>query len=72
MYTNLILLMKQKKITARQIAKLIDCRDATISERLNGVSKNGFYFDEARKIKEVFFPEYDYEYLFQHDDNNVA
>lgn len=67
MYNNLILLMKKKKVTARQIAKLLNSRDATISEKLNGVSKGGFTFDEARKIKQNFFPEYDYEYLFDRD-----
>lgn len=64
MYKNLICVMKQKGITALQIANLLECRPATISDKLNGVVERGFYFDEAQKIRQVFFPEYDYDFLF--------
>lgn len=64
MYNNLIKVMKVKGVTGVQIANLLDCRQATISDKLNGVVASGFTFDEAYKIKNVFFPEYDYEYLF--------
>lgn len=65
MYTNLLKIMKQKGITEIQLANLLECRKATISEKLNGVVASGFTFDEAAKIKKVFFPESDYEYLFE-------
>lgn len=64
MYKNLIAVMKLKGVTAIQIASLLECRQATISEKLNGLVACGFYFDEAAKIKKVFFPEYDYDFLF--------
>lgn len=64
MYIQLLAVMKAKKITSIQIASLLECRPATISEKLNGVVASGFTFDEAAKIKKVFFPEYDYDYLF--------
>lgn len=64
MYKNLISVMKQKGVTAVQLSNLLECRQATISEKINGVTECGFYFDEASKIKTVFFPEYDYDYLF--------
>lgn len=67
MYKNLLVVMKSKGITAIQIASLLDCRQATISDKLNGIVSCGFYFDEASKIKKVFFPEYDYDYLFERD-----
>jgi hypothetical protein len=67
MYKNLLAVMKLKGVTAIQIASLLDCRQATISDKLNGIVSCGFYFDEASKIKKVFFPEYDYDYLFVRD-----
>lgn len=69
MYENLMAVMKQKGVTALQIAKLLECRPATISEKLNGVVERGFYFDEAKKIRQVFFPEYDYDFLFDRVKN---
>lgn len=68
MYQNLIEAMKAKKITAKQVATLLECRTATISDKINGVVERGFYFDEAKKIKTVFFAEFDYEYLFARDN----
>lgn len=71
MYENLLIAMKSKGITAIQISNLLECRQATISEKLNGVVACGFYFDEAAKIKKVFFPEYDYEYLFLRSNKSI-
>jgi hypothetical protein len=68
MYNNLIKVMKLKGITGIQIANLLECRQATISDKLNGVVAFGFSFDEAAKIKKVFFPEYDYDYLFTREE----
>jgi hypothetical protein len=67
MYRNLINAMKQKRVTAIQLANLLECRQATMSDKLNGVVNCGFSFDEAYKIKKVFFPEYDYDYLFSRE-----
>lgn len=67
MYKNLTERMKEKGITGKQIASLLDCRQATISEKLNGIVGCGFYFDEALKIQQVFFPEYNLEYLFRRE-----
>ena len=65
MYNRLLEAMKRKNITTTQIANLLGCRIATASEKINGGVECGFYFDEATKIKQVFFPEYDIEYLFE-------
>jgi hypothetical protein len=70
MYNKLIEAMKAKKINGVQIANLLECRPATISEKLNGVVASGFTFDEAAKIKKAFFPESEYEFLFNRE--NVA
>lgn len=68
MYKNLLYVMKQKKVTALQIANLLECRPATVSDKLNGVVKCGFYFYEAQKIRKVFFQEYEYDFLFEQSD----
>ena len=67
MYNNLLKIMREKKITATQIASLLECRIATVSDKLNGVVASGFTFDEAAKIKKVFFPEYDYDFLYSRE-----
>lgn len=67
MYNNLLKVMKLKGITGIQIANLLECRQATISDKINGIVACGFSFDEAAKIKSIFFPEYDYDYLFAHE-----
>lgn len=67
MYANLLISMKCKKVTLKQIAELLGCRQATISDKVNGITEGGFYFDEALKIKKVFFPEQDFEHLFTRD-----
>ena len=68
MYSNLMKVMKTKGVTGAQIATLLNCRAATISEKLNGIVASGITFDEASKIKHVFFPEYDYDYLFERSE----
>lgn len=56
--------MKEKGVTGIQLAGLLECRQATISDKLNGSVASGFTFDEAAKIKKIFFPEFEYDYLF--------
>lgn len=64
MYTNLIIEMKRKKITNSQLAELLQCREATISDKINGKRECGFYYEEAERIKKVFFKEFEMDYLF--------
>ena len=68
MYKNLLDVMKLKNVTATQIATMLECRIATVTEKLNGTVKCGFYFSEAEKIKNVFFPEYSYDFLFRRNE----
>ena len=68
MYQNLKLVMNRKKITIRQIAELLNSREATISDKINGNVSCGFYFDEAIRIKKVFFCEYNLEWLFEKEE----
>lgn len=65
MYENLLEAMKVEKITFLQMGELLDCRYQTVSDVANGVTKKGFYYEDACKIQKVFFPKYNMEYLFK-------
>ena len=67
MYSNLIIAMKRKGITIGQIAELLNCRAATVSDKIHGKREYGFYLEEALRIKNVFFNEYETTYLFGRD-----
>lgn len=64
MYENLIKIMDARDITYSQIAELLKCQLRTVSEKAKGNVESGFSIDEAIAIKNVFFPEYQIEYLF--------
>lgn len=65
MYKNLLEAMEKKKITFTQIAELLQCQLRTVSEKCKGVIKTEFTVSEALLIKRVFFPEYDFNWLFE-------
>lgn len=65
MYRNLVNLMSEKNVTYKQLAELLKCKYQTISGKIKGNTCSGLSYDEAIKIKKVFFPEYDIEYLFE-------
>lgn len=66
MYSNLRAEMARKGIKVKDLAELLGVRRTTVSDKING--KYRFYYDEAKKIKETFFPDLDLEYLFDSDD----
>lgn len=66
MYKNLAHEMKQRKVSQLMLSNLLDIRPATVSDKINGNSK--FYFDEALRVKKVFFDNLDIEYLFKTDE----
>lgn len=66
MYNNLLAAMSEKKITFTQIAELLQCQLRTVSEKSKG--KSEFTVTEALKIKRVFFPEYELNWLFKKDE----
>ena len=65
MYSKLLEAMKNEKVTFAQIGELLNYRYQTVSDIANGVTKKGFYYDDACKIHRVFFPKYDMDYLFK-------
>lgn len=71
MYPNLIIAMKTKGVTISQLANLLHCRNATVSDKLHGKRDCGFYFEEAERIKEVFFDEYEIKFLFTRNKEQI-
>lgn len=66
MFKNLRAEMARHNVTIGDIAKALDVRYATVSDKLNG--KYRFYYDEALSIKEIFFKDKSIEYLFCNDE----
>lgn len=64
-YSNLKAEMAREGVKQIDIAKLLDVREATISEKING--KSTFDIDEAIIIKQTYFPKLPLEYLFSKD-----
>lgn len=67
MYSNLKYAMKEQKITEKMIAKLLDCRIATVCDKINGKTISGFSVDEAIKIQSYFFSDREFRNLFSRD-----
>lgn len=72
MYYNLLDLMKRKGITQDQMASLLNCRRATVSDKLNGNVKVGFTINEAILVHDVFFPEYTISHVFKFEEKEGA
>jgi plasmid maintenance system antidote protein VapI len=66
MHRNLRAEMARKGITMVDIANFLNLRYATVNDKVNG--KYRFYYDEALKIKQRFFPNQSLEYLFEKDN----
>lgn len=64
MYSNLLEVMKVEKVTFLQMGELLGYRYQTVSDIVNGATKNGFYYEDALKIQKVLFPKYSPDYLF--------
>lgn len=71
MYNNFLEAMKTEKVTFLQIGNLLECRYQTVSDIVNGVTKNGFYYDDAVKIQRVLFPKYSLDYLYKRDSKSA-
>lgn len=67
MHRNLRAEMAREGITMVDIAHYLNLRYATVNEKVNG--KYRFYYDEALKIKQRFFPNKSLEYLFENEGN---
>lgn len=68
MYANLKDECKRKGVTRGQIASLWGVTYNTVGEKMNGRSR--LYWDEAVRLRNVFFPEFQMEYLFSCERTN--
>jgi hypothetical protein len=71
MYKNLLFAMNERKITFTQISELLQCQLRTVSERCKGVVDTEFTVSQALLMKKVFFPEYDFNWLFDKEKLSV-
>ena len=69
MYKNLEAEMARQKITKINLSNLLEVRYATVLDKMSGKSR--FFYDEAIKIKNYFFPDLSLEYLFESGDGVV-
>lgn len=63
MYQYLVYRMKVNGITNEAVCDLLDISDKTFRNKIKGVT--AFTWNEAKKIKQAFFPEDDIEELFK-------
>lgn len=66
MMENIRKAMKVKGISALAIARVIGTTEKTVNNKLNGISE--FTVSEAKQISEALFPEYDFFYLFEREE----
>ena len=69
-YSNLKAEMGRRDITIEAISKLLGIHRNSAANKLNGPSS--FSIEEAIKIKSEFFPDYEYKYLFKHEEEKEA
>jgi DNA-binding XRE family transcriptional regulator len=69
MYRNLEAEMTRQGITRKNIATILNVRYGTVVEKLNG--KYEFKLNEAFTIKKEIFPNLDFEYLFQKEEDET-
>ena len=65
-YINLKAEMSRKSITIETLSKLLGIHRNSVSNKINGSSS--FSIEEAIKIKNRFFPEMSYKYLFETEE----
>lgn len=68
-YGNLKAEMGRKDITIEEISKLLGIHRNSVANKVNGRSR--FTVDEAKVVKEVFFPNLSIDYLFATDEKGA-
>ena len=63
MFRNLKAEMVRKQITGKMIAEHLGINPATVSAKIR--NSNRLTVEEAQKIRETFFPEFTFDYLFR-------
>lgn len=68
-YSNLKAEMGRKDITMETISKTLKIHRNSVANKLNGTSS--FSIEEAMKIRNTFFPNLEYKYLFATDETEA-
>ena len=69
MYQNLKTQMAAQSVTMEQLSKLLNIHRNTVANKLDGGS---FTIEEAFKIKDYLFRQYELPYLFKRSDTSDA
>lgn len=70
MLRNLRAEMARSSVKPKDLANFLNVRISTIYDKLNG--HYDFSLSEAIKIKRKFFPDLEFEYLFEREDGCSA
>lgn len=65
-YSNLKAEMGRRDISIESMAKILKIHRNSVSNKLNGSSS--FSIEEAMVVKDFFFPDMEYKYLFKTDE----
>ena len=69
MYKNLIAEMAKGAITKRAMAKILGVHENTLKNKIAGKTK--FDIEESFTIKNTYFPDKDFSYLFATDETET-
>ncbi len=69
MYRNLEAEMAREGITRKDLAETLGVRYATIIDKMKG--RYSFTLDEAFKIRNEYFPNLSFEYLFETEEQTA-
>lgn len=66
MLSNLSSELRRKGISQSAVAKMLNCTDRTLTNKINGTTE--FSFNEAMAIWKNLLPEFNLDYLFTDTD----
>lgn len=66
MLSNLASELRRKGISQSAVAKMLNCTDRTLTNKLNGTTE--FSFNEAMAVWKNLLPEFNLDYLFADTD----
>ena len=66
---NLKRLLSEKNLTNKELAEFLEISQRAVSLKIN--EKTDFTLTEMRKIKKYLFPEYDFQFIFETDNESA-
>lgn len=67
---NLKKLLSEKSLSNKELAAFLDISQRAVSLKIN--EKTDFTLTEMRKIKKELFPEYDFQFIFETDNEKIT